>query len=338
MRSVHSTDDHPSPRTASRGKGARRDRRSRRVLLVFLDGVGIGAKDPRRNPLFDLRPPFLTALLGGTLPSLRNRAIDSGEALCLPLDPNLDVAGLPQSGTGQATLYTGVNAARLIGQHFGPYLYSTLKPVVAEHSVFAQLASNGNARASTGRARSVALANAFPQRFFDYLAGPRRRMVAGMYAALTAEVRFRDISDLKDGNAVSTDITAERWAQIGHPDAPVLTPYEAGRQLARVADRNDFTLFEYFQTDKAGHERSRALARAVLTDVDELLRGVHDAVDREHTLVIVTSDHGNLEEIGIKTHTRHPVPAILFGNRKGFPVDGLRSLSHLVPAIRTFLE
>lgn len=323
---------HHTPVDPGAGTGGSSARRGvmPRVLLVFLDGVGIGTKDPRRNPLFDLRPPFLTGLLGGTLPSLRHRTIDSGDALCLPLDPNLGVAGLPQSGTGQATLYTGINAARLIGQHFGPYLYSTLKPVVAEHSVFAQLASNGSARA-------VALANAFPQRFFDYLAGPRRRIVAGMYAALTAEVRFRDISDLKAGNAVSTDITAERWAQIGHPDAPVLTAYEAGKQLARVADGHDFTLFEYFMTDKAGHDRSRERARSVLTEVDEMLRGVWDAVDRRRTLVIVTSDHGNIEEIGIKTHTRHPVPAILFGNREGFPVDGLRSLSHLVPAIRSFL-
>lgn len=324
--------NHHTPVDPGTGKGGTSARRSGtpRVLLLFLDGVGIGVKDPRRNPFFDLRPRFLTGLLGGTLPSLGHRTIDSGDALCLPLDPNLGVAGLPQSGTGQATLYTGINTARLIGQHFGPYLYSTLKPVVEAHSVFAQLASNGSAH-------TVALANAFPQRFFDYLAGPRRRIVAGMYAALTAGVRFRDISDLKNGIAVSTDITAGRWAHFGHPDAPVLSPYDAGRQLARIADAHDFTLFEYFMTDKAGHEQSRELARAVLADVDELLRGVWEAVDRRRTLVIVTSDHGNIEEIGIKMHTRHPVPAILFGNRKGFPVDGLRSLSHLVPAIRSFL-
>lgn len=302
----------------------------RRILFIFLDGVGIGAKDARRNPLFSARPPFLTDLLGGTLPSLRHRSVETSDALCIPLDPNLGVRGLPQSGTGQATLYTGVNAARLIRQHFGPYLYSTLKPVVAAQSVFARLRA-------AGKAHRIALANAFPQRFFDYLAGPRRRMVAGMYAALTADVRFRDIHDLHRGTAVSTDITAARWAHIGHPDAPVITPYAAGRSLARVAARHSFTLFEYFATDKAGHERSQAMAEAVLRDVDALLRGVYDHIDRKRTLVIVTSDHGNIEEIGIKTHTRHPVPLLLFGARGGFPVDGLHSLSHLVPAMCRFL-
>ncbi len=302
----------------------------RRVLLVFLDGIGIGVKDPRRNPLFETRPPFLSALFDGELPSLGSRTLESAVASCIPLDPNLGVAGLPQSGTGQATLYTGINAARIIRQHFGPYLYSTLKPVVEAHSIFAQLKSNGSSR-------PVALANAFPQRFFDYLDGPRRRIVAGMYAALTAGVPFRDIDDLKAGLAVSTDITAERWHAIGHPDAPVSTPYEAGAILARVADTHAFTLFEYFRTDKAGHEMNRAKARHVLGEVDELLRGVYDHADLANTLVIVTSDHGNMEEIGIKTHTRHPVPAVFFGNREGFPLDGLLSLSHLVPAIRSFL-
>jgi 2,3-bisphosphoglycerate-independent phosphoglycerate mutase len=302
----------------------------RAVLLVFLDGLGIGTKDPRRNPLFDVRPPFLTDLLGSALPSLRNRTIQSPHACCIPLDPNLGVPGLPQSGTGQATLYTGINTAQLIGRHFGPYLYSTLKPVVETHNIFASLRENGNTT-------PVALANAFPQRFFDYLEGPRRRMVAGMYAAMTSGVRFRNIDDLRNGTAISTDITAERWAAIGHPDAPVSTPYEAGRTLAHIADTHAFTLFEYFLTDRAGHAQDKVLARRVLTHIDDMLRGVHEHIDHTRVLVIVTSDHGNLEEINIKPHTRHPVPAIFFGNRRGFETQGLLSLSHLMPAIRTFL-
>ncbi|MBN1448615.1 MAG: hypothetical protein JXA28_11845 [Bacteroidetes bacterium] len=302
-----------------------------RILLVFLDGLGIGVKDARRNPLFTADLPFLRALFDGALPSLRNRTLQHNSALCLPLDARLGVAGLPQSGTGQSTLYTGINTARIIRQHFGPYLYSTLKPVVEEHSVFRQLCMQHPTR-------RVALANAFPQRFFDYLAGPRRRMVAGMYAALTADVPFRDIEHLKRGEAVSTDITAERWAHIGHPDAPVISPREAGRTLARVAAKHDFTLFEYFLLDKAGHDRNPAFAASVLQKVDALLQGIHDAVPHDKLLVLVTSDHGNVEEIGIKTHTRHPVPLILFGRSDGFDTRSLLSLSDLVPAIRSFLQ
>lgn len=302
----------------------------RRVLLILLDGVGIGTKDPRRNPLFAARPPFLQSLLDGELPSLRNRRIEAADAECIPLDANLGVAGLPQSGTGQSALYTGMNTARIIGQHFGPYLYSTLKPIVEEHNIFHRL-RNGKAH---GRAT---LANAFPQRFFDYLEGPRRRMVAGIYAVLAADLRFRDINDLKRGEAVSTDITAERWAGIGHPDAPVVPPREAGRALAHVAAMHDFTLFEYFLTDKAGHDMNPDFANRTLHDVDELLRGLYDAATLGELLILVTSDHGNMEEIGIKTHTRNPVPLIAFGSRDGFDSRSLISISDIVPAVCSFL-
>jgi hypothetical protein len=93
---------------------------SPRILLIFADGVGIGVRDASRNPLFASPPPFLRELLDGNLPSLRNREYEGSHALFLPLDARLGVKGLPQSGTGQSALYTGLNTARMIGQHFGP--------------------------------------------------------------------------------------------------------------------------------------------------------------------------------------------------------------------------
>ncbi len=303
---------------------------SRRVLLIFVDGVGIGTKDPARNPLFAFPPSFLRELLDGRLPSLRERQHFGAEGLFLPLDARMGVKGLPQSGTGQSALYTGINTARMIRQHFGPYLYSTLKPVVEKHSIFARLRDSG-------QQLPVAFANAFPQRFFDYLEGPRKRIVAGMYAALTADVPFRDIHSLKAGEAVSADITAERWPHIGHPDAPVVSSREAGAVLARIAERHAFTLFEYFQTDKAGHAQSMELARHCLGHLDDLLRGVHENVDLSRTLVLVTSDHGNMEDLRIKTHTRNPVPLFAFGNRDGFNFDALGALEHLIPEILRFV-
>ena len=238
-----------------------------RVLLIFLDGVGVGSIDPVVNPLFSGCMPFLRKLLGGRMPSARAASIAAADALCIPADANLRVAGLPQSGTGQATLYTGVNCARLIQQHFGPYLYSTLRPVVSARNVFTQLQQAGL------RVNDCALANAFPSRFFDYLAGHRRRMVAGIYAAIESGVTLRDITHLKNRTAISTDITAARWPEIGHPDAPVVSHIEAGEILASVVGAHRFTLFEYFATDKAGHERSHEHAQQVLQGVDRFWRG-----------------------------------------------------------------
>ena len=304
----------------------------RSVLLIFLDGVGIGTRDPSRNPLFETPLPFLTKVLGGALPSLRRREIQSHDASCMALDATLGIRGLPQSGTGQSALYTGRNTARIIGQHFGPYLYSTLKPVVAQESIFQQLLDHGIPH------EEIALANAFPQRFFEYLAGPRRRMVAGMYAALSSDIPFRSIHHLKRGEAVSTDITAERWREIGHPDAPVITPHHAGALLANIAQHHRFTLYEYFMTDKAGHERSHAFASSLLADLDEFLRGVFEHLDHEHVVTLVTSDHGNMEELSTKTHTRNPVPVFAFGRERLQLISSITSISEVTPAIVRFLR
>ena len=124
---------------------------ARRVLLVFLDGVGIGARDSRRNPFFAGPLPFLRSVFDGFIPSLRHARYENRHAACVPINATMGVEGLPQSGTGQTALYTGVNAARMIGQHFGPYVYSTLKPVVAAQNVFQRLREAGFAAMSLMR-------------------------------------------------------------------------------------------------------------------------------------------------------------------------------------------
>lgn len=296
------------------------------VLLLFLDGVGIGSINPERNPFFSARLPTLRRVLGGVLPSIQNSFIRSQDALCIPTSATLRTAGLPQSGTGQATLYTGINCAKKIGKHFGPYLYSTLKPIVAEKNIFTQLkAMNGHSR--------VALANAFPQRFFDYIDGDRKRIVTGVYAAMKSRVQIRTIKHLIDGTAVSTEITGARWQKIGHIDAPVITAYQAGERLAALTRENHFTLYEYFHTDKAGHEQNMWMAISMIEQIDELLAGVLDHVDLSTTLIYVTSDHGNLEDLATKSHTRNRVPTIILGKKREHAARGIRSIEDVAESI-----
>jgi hypothetical protein len=161
-------------------------------------------------------------------------------------------------------------------------------------------------------------------------------MVAGMYAALESGVLFRDITHLREGTAVSTDITAERWKEIGHPDAPVVTPHDAGMLLARIAGEHDFTLYEYFATDKAGHERSMSHAVQVLDLLDDFLRGLCAYLPPD-VLLLITSDHGNMEELSTKSHTRNPVPLLAYGALQGFPLDNVSAITDIVPAIVQYL-
>ena len=111
--------------------------------MVFWDGVGLGREDPLLNPFFAAKLPHFRKLLDGSLPSLKRRRIFSPRSSATPVNTTLGIEGLPQSGTGQAAIFTGVNAPKKIGKHFGPHPYSTLVPVVKEKNIFVQLGAKG---------------------------------------------------------------------------------------------------------------------------------------------------------------------------------------------------
>jgi hypothetical protein len=298
-----------------------------RVLFVFVDGVGIGPARPATNP-FATGLPVLRSLLGGRM-VFRGDARRSGRGVtCVPLNATLGVPGLPQSGTGQTTLLTGVNAPKFIGKHFGPYPYSTLRPILEERNIFVRL---------QGRGRRVQYVNAFPQRYFDYIAArpTRRSAIASAWLATGHPLHTAD--RLAAGVALSADITSERWNKGGFPPVTELTPSEAGRRLAGISREHDFTLFEYYETDHAGHSCSMEEARMVLAKLDEFLGGVLDAMDHAATLLVLTSDHGNLEDLSTKSHTRNPVPLLAVGQGHAALARGVRSLAQVAPAIARLL-
>lgn len=300
-----------------------------RVLMLFLDGVGIGKNDPSMNALLAASMPSLRSLLGGEVATLSHRRPASSRGVCIPLDAALGVGGLPQSGTGQAALFTGVNASRVIGKHFGPFPYSTLRPIIKRRNIFRQLLDEG---------RTVCFANAFPKRFFDYMRVHPSRLSMTTLSCTLSGVPLRQGPDLEAGKAVSADITNEGWKTLGHPDIHVIDPAEAGRRLSLLSRAHDFVLFEYWKTDYAGHSRNMDEAVQVLERFDRMLGGILDSLDSSRTLLVLTSDHGNIEEMSTKTHTRHPVPLILSGHRHKEAAALLQrksrpSLTHVTPAI-----
>ncbi len=303
--------------------------------MIFLDGVGIGRKDPSVNPFFVARLPALRSLLDGEVPALHRRRLASRDAVLIPLDATLGVPGLPQSGTGQAALFTGVNAPKIVGRHFGPYPYSTLRPIIGERNIFRQLR---DAR------RSPYFANAFPQRFFDYAEHHRSRLTVTTLSCMMSGVRLLGAEDLATGDGVSADITNLGWRDLGYPAMKTILPEEAGRRLARLTSRHDFVLFEYWKPDHAGHAKSMEEAVRVLEQLDAMLHGIIETLDTRDTLLFITSDHGNIEDLSTKTHTRNPVPAILFGHRHSQIAERLQhsasrpgNLSHVTPALMEYL-
>jgi len=304
-----------------------------RVLMLFLDGVGIGKRNPHVNALMAAPLRSLRSLCGGEIPTLDRRAATTSHATVLPLDATLGVAGLPQSGTGQAALLAGFNAAHMAGKHFGPYPYSTLRPVIGRLNIFRRILDSG---------RSACFANAFPKRFFEYMEHHATRLSMTTLSCTMAGIPLLRGADLVAGRAVSADITNEGWRTLGYPEIRMVEPPEAGRRLAAISAEHDFVLFEYWKTDYAGHSRSMDEAIRVLERFDGLLQGVLEALDSSRTLLLITSDHGNIEDLSVKTHTRHPVPLVLYGHRHKEMADILLarshpSLPHVTPAIMRIL-
>jgi hypothetical protein len=273
------------------------------VLFVFLDGVGIGAEDPDVNPFvrFADELPALTHMMGDAVPSRRRPRSAGPGGRAFPLEATLDVEGTPQSGTGQVALLTGASAAEIFGRHFGPWTPVSLRPLLE--------ASNLLKRASDA-GRTVAFANAYPHDWSDRNGG--RRLAGPPLAARSAGVLTRHEDALAAGAAIASEIVNDGWRRhLGFAALPEVTPREAGANLARVSEDADLTLFAHYSTDSAGHTRDMDAARAALVRLDDFFSGVLAALLSD-TLLVVASDHGNLEDVSTG-HTRNPALGIAAG-------------------------
>jgi hypothetical protein len=263
------------------------------------------------------------------------------------------VDGLPQSGTGQTALLAGVNAAQLHGRHQPHFPPVALRQLLAEHSIFRRVVERG------GRAT---FANPFGLSYWQAIAARRIRRSASVIAAEGAGLRFRAGDDLLAGRAVSWDVTnaAMRARDI---EAPLVSPAQAGANLARLARDHNLVFYESFLPDLAGHGRLTTDDRRPTTDsrrpipdhddsnpgsvvgrlsieeqihaamnrLDGLIGGALAAMRPQDTLLI-TSDHGNVESLAAPTHTRNPVPLLVVGPAAG-AFEGARSIMDLADVI-----
>jgi hypothetical protein len=262
----------------------------RRVLLFFIDGIGVGPDDPDRNPLATGEFPTLRLTR-----SLRPEARIGPPRQTRGVDAALGVTGLPQSATGQTAILTGVNAPAAVGHHVSGFPGPTLRRILFERSLLKTVRERG---------RSATFLNAFRPEYFE-MPHAQRRLSATSLATLASGARFRSWEDLVEGRAVTHDLTHWKVRERGY-DLPLRTPEEAGAIIAAEAMQNDFSLFEYFETDRAGHAQDRARAMRCLADLDRALETVLGRVDLATLTVIVVSDHGNLEDLTVGTHTMNP--------------------------------
>jgi 2,3-bisphosphoglycerate-independent phosphoglycerate mutase len=284
------------------------------VLLFFIDGLGIGTRGPH-NPLDNLDASAPLAVFQNEEPQSYLGGI------VVPTDPCLGVPGRPQSASGQTTILTGVNAPAEIGYHKQGFPNQALRDIIQAHSIFRQLTDAGIG--------PITFANAYSRHFFV----ERPRWVSATTAAVEAAgLNFRTIDDVKAGAAVFMDYTNRFLIEKGE-DVAERTEAEAATVLASIVAQNRFTLYEYFITDKVGHAQDLALAKVVLASLAHFIRELLNRLDLETTTVILTSDHGNIEDLTSRNHTLHQVPTIIWGAQRERIAARIQTLADITPAI-----
>lgn len=289
------------------------------VILYFIDGLGIGRRG-ENNPLANIENIEPLA-----------HFIDESETIIfdgvlIPTDASLGVEGRPQSASGQTTILTGINAPKFLGYHKQGFPNQKLRDVIEENSIFLQLKNL--------KIEPNLFANAYTSQYFE--THYKRWKSATTCAVEAAGMEFRMIPDVLGGFAVFHDFTNEFLRERGF-DVPLLTPKEAGITLAKLVESNRFTLYEHFLTDKIGHDQNFERAKSHLPKLAEMIRTVLENINLETTTFILTSDHGNIEDLSVRNHTLNKVPTIIWGRKRHEVSKQINDLTDISPTIVSLL-
>jgi 2,3-bisphosphoglycerate-independent phosphoglycerate mutase len=277
-----------------------------KVAWLMLDGVGI-ANFHDQHPFQNQDIPTLTKL---GISSVKH--VTETEFVSHPIDATLGVEGLPQSGTGQTTLLTGVNAAKVMDRHYGPWPGPSLKPLL-EQSLPVQLSKAG---------LTVRLANHYPQRYLEAIESGKRKLNAIAFAMTLAGAKLE--------YGIPPMLT--------NPDDPDSTSLEQVKTWGQefMGSTANLTIFDAWWSDHLGHHGTLLEAQDHVRRLEVFVTSALEAREN-NTLFMVTSDHGNFEDIGIKTHTFAPVPLVAFGaGALGF--KDVTDLTGVAPALKAWFE
>ena len=295
------------------------------LLFIFVDGVGLG--DPADyNPLYNRGYKSLHKMTNGQAFTQDANSIKTDTHVFRDLDACLGLEGLPQSGTGQAALFSGENASAIAGRHFGPYPYSKTKYLLKEQSMFHKAQDEGC---------SCHFLNAYPDVFFKK-AAERNRWTCTTLMAKSAGITLNSTEDINEERALTADITQELWQKKLNLNVATISPAEATARAVSALQQYDFLLYEYFLTDKAGHKQDEIFAHNILKKLDLFLDELITRLPEGDSLLLC-SDHGNFENLDQKPHTRNKVPLYVKGPAARFFFEA-QSITDVTPAIIRYFK
>jgi hypothetical protein len=151
-----------------------------------------------------------------------------------------------------------------------------------------------------------------------------------VYAAREAGVPLRTWDDVRRGRALTGTLTHELearfdWDALGQARLPRRSPAEAAAILLELAREHDFTFYKYQLADLVSHTGRVDLAREVFAVIEDFVAAVLRGIDPHETAVVVTSDHGHLEQVAFSHgHPKSRVPTWYFGPDAAADADRMR--------------
>jgi len=141
-----------------------------------------------------------------------------------------------------------------------------------------------------------------------------------VYAARQAGVALRTWTDVRRDEGLTSSMTHElesRFNMAFFDQQPLLlrSPEEAAEILGRLTAGHDFTFYKYQIPDLVSHTGRIDQAREVFEIIERFVEAVLKQIDPAAASVIVTSDHGHLEQLGSsRGHPKSKVPTWHFGS------------------------
>ncbi len=306
------------------------------MIFIFLDGVGIGKADDT-NPFFTARAGFLPFYDKGC-------RLPDGTPI-KAVDAVLGVAGIPQSGTGQTTLFSGENVPALLSEHKASYPNKAMRKIIKEYNLLKKLRERGlkaqfinayplhsllfsSAHVKLGDDGTLHFSEEFPNPYKKRISVTSTMMIANHMIPF-------DLKEINEKKSIFQDYSNQYLIDRGLR-LPEFSPETAAEIIYKTSREYDFILYEYFQTDVFAHRRGFDDAVELIKKLDRLIGRLISFLDKHKDTLLVTSDHGNLEDHSTRVHTRNPVPLLVWGKGADQLRDKIDSIVDVTPSIVRF--
>jgi hypothetical protein len=264
-----------------------------KVIMILIDGFGVPPEGWRNSVYAEVTS---------------NKFIELFEKHSVPIDATMNISGIPQSATGQTAIFTGLPAAKIVGKHVSAFPGKQLIDLIEQQNIFKSILKLN---------KKATFANAYvrytPQELQD-------KGFASVTTVMSKKSlnEYRNLNHLLSNNAVFHDITRETLKRFEPPEKyktskiSEIIPEDAAKHLAKFSDQYDFTLYEYFLSDHAGHKNDFPMLTKVLKNFSIFLTKLSELAKDKFSIILV-SDHGNCEDMTTKRHTCNPVPFLVYG-------------------------